>query len=393
MGNAAVLTGIFGEMGSGKSYEAVKYHTCPAIRQGQVIATNLKGLNLTAISKYVKKPLDECVIIDLPSTREALFAPGVFPDPLDWSKPSLIPPGAFVIIDEASTIFGKEPPEHIMRYITEQRHGVDAKGNTGRMLLISQSWTHIHRSVRSIISLTFQISKFQMLAPFMRFLRPIKLGFDYRCEVFTVPDKNPSRTKPNNRLSRRYEPEIFPLYKSYDANSAKELQLDRRSTILGSAFATIFVPLFVIGGYYASDFLRGKFGGAFGAAPVASSPAKSSTSGSASESRLPAASAQPTSAPTASSIDANLSTKYRLVGHYTINSTSVFLVEGDHGIRQLFYDDISATRTRGSAMEVTLKSGEIISFHTGAYTPKQGGTTNAPATTSQISGMATTSQR
>lgn len=365
--SAVVLVGLFGGMGSGKSYEAQKYHVLPALARGQTVATNIEGVfeeqQQEYIAQYTKKSIEEIrsLLIQIPRTKEELFEPGVFPDPLDWSKPSKIPPGSLLVVDECSTIFDTKPPAHVMRYLTEQRHGVDANGNTGRTVLISQSPT-IHVSVRKILGAAFVFSKFRMLAPFMQILRPLKLGYDYRALVYTDMQKPIGSAKHDSLLPRRYDESVFKTYKSFDASTAKELGLDKRMTLLGNNFFRYFLPLMLVIGLYAGYKMFMKFGGDYlmpaqsteqqAAAPVTKN-AVQSVSGSALVSQRV--------------LDADLSSSYRLHGFFISYNQRIYVItDPSNNYRYIYMQDIERAEHRSTHVTLVLKNGERITAYSGS---------------------------
>jgi len=361
---ANILSGLFGPMGSGKSYEAMAFHVLPAFSSGQVVATNIKGLDadqqLQAIAEFTGRTVEQikAQLVPLPSTRDELFRPGVFPDPLDWSKKSVIPPGSLIVLDECSTIFNKEPPEHILRYITEQRHGVDKSGNVGRMVIISQS-SKIHYSVRMVMSVAYLFSKFSMLEPFMKILRPLKIGADYRAEVYTDMAKTIGRSKPDNLISRRYDLRVFPTYKSVDAEEFKRLGLDKRQTLLGNRWFTLFLPLMLIFAFWSGSNLLSRFGGAMKkkeevTATAAPAPASNST----------AAVSVPARAPDAF-LD-QFSKDWRLIGTSAKNGTLYYILQHSTGrYRYTTVADLSGVAQTGADIVITMKNGEKVDYQSG----------------------------
>lgn len=374
---ANILSGLFGPMGSGKSYEAMAFHVLPAFAAGQVVATNIKGLDadqqLAAIAEYTGRTVEQikAQLVPLPNTRDELFRPGLFPDPLDWTKKSVIPPGSLVVLDECSTIFNKEPPEHILRYITEQRHGVDKAGNVGRMVIISQS-SKIHYSVRMVMSVAYLFSKFSMLEPFMKILRPLKLGADYRAEVYTDMAKTIGRSKPDNLISRRYDLRVFPTYKSVDAEEFKRLGLDKRQTLLGNRWFTLFLPLMLIFALWSGSNLLSKFGGAINKKDEVASTATPATSSN--SSAVPV----PLKAPDAY-LD-QFSKDWRLVGTSAHGGTLYYVIQHSTGrYRYTTIADLKAVDYRGADIVLTMKNGERVDYQSGKGVSSVSPSTSASA--------------
>lgn len=368
---AQIMVGLFGPMGSGKTYEAMEFHFQPAIKARQVVATNIKGVfepqQMSEISRQCGVPLDELktLLVELPSTREDLFKPGVWPNPLDWTQPSLVPPGAKVILDETSTLFIQQPPDFFVRYMTEQRHGVDARGNCGSMVIISQS-TKVHHSVRYLLSAAYVFSQFTMLAPAMRVLRPLKLGFDYRAEVYTDMSKTIGKAKPDNFIARRYNLDVFKCYKSFDAEAFKDLKPSLRTTILGNWYIVAFIPLMLALAVYAGNSLIKRFGGAFDDAnKVAISDSKPAALTSSSS--VSTSSTQPISSSSSVPVDDLFkeSSVYRLVGTASNGYQTLYYIDTPHGVRVLYPTDFKSVTQRGSSITITLNNGDVVSNFSG----------------------------
>lgn len=366
----AVFVGLFGPMGSGKSYEAMEFHLLPAIKRRQIVATNIDGVfeepQQKAIASFTGLSLDEVksLLIKLPRTREELFSRGVLPDPLDWSIPSLVPPGSLIVLDECSTLLDKPLPDYAMRYITEQRHGVDANGNTGRTVIISQS-PDIHRSLRRLMSSAFVFSKFSMLAPFMKWLRPFKIGADYRAEIYTDMSKTIGRGKPDNLITRRYNSAVFPCYKSYDASHAQELGVDKRTTLLGNRYVMLFIPFMLLLALYSGFKLFERFGAVFSssdAPPSVSSPSPPSSPSPASSS----VSSSVSSASSVKSFDSSLSSKYRLVGYYASPVPVYILADNNNKLLYTFMSDVDTVNYYGSLIVLNMRDGSRVTFYSGS---------------------------
>lgn len=365
----AILVGLFGPMGSGKSYEAMKFHVLPALKAGQRVATNIEGLTgadrLTAMSSFTgRTPAElQSLIIQLPKTKDELFAPGVLPNPLDWSAPSLVPPGSKLVLDECSTIFDAKLPEHVMRYLTEQRHGVDEHGNVGSTVIISQS-PQIHHSVRRIMSVAYVFSQFSMLAPFMKVLRPLGLGADYRAEVYTDMSKSFGKSKPDNLIMRRYDAKVFPCYKSVNAEEFKRLGLDKRTTLLGNKYVVVFIPVMLCFAYYGGKSLFSVFGGALSSAAVQSSATSPpSTSAGSTPSNT---SVSPAKIP--SYFDKDLSDSYRYVGQYMYGSQNLYVVQHKSGYyRYVAQAELRRAVFAGPAVMLELFDGTKITHYTGNF--------------------------
>lgn len=272
------LSAIYGLPGTGKSYQFVKFHAIPALKRRQVVATNLKGFfdpgKQQHLADYLGMPLDElqALCVRLPDRAEDLFQPNHWPDTLKWEtgepQSTTIPAGCLLGIDECSTIFARQPPEYVMRYLTEQRHGVDAHGNTGLTVLMTQT-PNMHASVRSLLEIVYRLSDYGGLGPFMS-----ALGRDYRLEVLTDPRRRGwDNGKALSNTPERYDRKIFAFYKSNSADHANtKKRRDFRTTLLASKGLWAMLALLAAGGYFGGGYVWDRFGAVFADKPAVAAP-------------------------------------------------------------------------------------------------------------------------
>lgn len=385
---SAILTIYLGVMGSGKSYEMTSNFIVPALRRGQVVATNIYGLNAKALSAYIGRDVSH-LIVQLPEQVDELLKAEHWPSPSDPQKPSTIPRGAVLALDECYKIFppGNKVPMHVLEYFREQRHFVDDDGRTSMTALAFQDYADVHRSIRSVAGLMFHMSKFAALAPFMKVLRPLKLGFDYRVAIYTRVG-NPDRIKPTSIKPRRYDPSVFPLYKSYDsADGALEQSLDTRGSLLSSTYVMVFIPIMLALAAWAGHSLYSKFGipSADTSAPAstvssssvaspASSPAKPLGAPSAPASSSAAISAAATPGVSADYLSERLSSTYRLLGELRLNNDSLYVVQHSSGyLRHLNLKEVKRATSFGSHIALELHNGELVTTYSGAPAPSGSG--------------------
>lgn len=227
----------WGVMGSGKTYECVSSVIIPAVAVGRRVVSNIDGLNAEKIKEYVSQKFK----IDYHDTGDIFYCshsdiekPDFFPT--FQGCQSFVQPGDLVCIDEAYRFWGtgeKYPKEHKI-FFREHRHFTDEKGICCDLALMSQSIRDFPRFLLDVIEFNFQCKKLKML------------GFpsSYRVLKFEGKEhKSSSAPEVHN-----YNPEIFPLYKSYAAGSGVELKVDKRQKFIKKHWIVIFglLPFFTI---------------------------------------------------------------------------------------------------------------------------------------------------
>lgn len=235
------ISAYVGTPGSGKSYEVVKSVILPAIAQGRRVVSNVYGLDKEKIYAYVLKKhkklkeeqLGELVYVE----NEACLAPDFLPS-MDADK-SFCQAGDLIVIDEVWRIWGsdKEIPKNHRSFIAEHRHFAHPEtGITCDLVVVNQDVAQIPRFVKDRIETTYRMQKHVALG----------LRNRYRVDVFQgVKLFKSNRT---NYYQEKYDKAIFELYKSYEADNAKESVTDKRQSIFSSfwvKFWIVVVPLVI----------------------------------------------------------------------------------------------------------------------------------------------------
>ena len=228
-----------GLMGSGKSFECVSSVIVPAVAAGRAVVTNVDGIDGDAIRAYCREKF------------------GTSPETLgtvrhckneDVSRPDFLPhgdnvdtfcrPGDMVCIDEAWRFWGtdcKLLPEHKV-FFREHRHYVHPESKVScDLVLMVQDISDLHRTLKVVVELTFRTTKIKSLG----------LSKVYRVEMWEGY-KLTSKLRVSV-ANKKYDPEIFPLYSSYDGGKGKELQVDSRQNVLKSKALWFLVALVVVG--------------------------------------------------------------------------------------------------------------------------------------------------
>ncbi|MGK6320149.1 zonular occludens toxin domain-containing protein [Sphingomonas sp. DT-204] len=213
------FTGYFGVQGSGKSFEIVKNVIVPALRDtNRRVVANIDGLNADAISEFLGKDVrDRIVLYD----DEDIVKPGFIPTARevdDAFSEATVQPGDLLIVDEAARYFGttKKPPEHVIDFIRMARHYTDDNGMPCNIVIAAQALTMIHKDLRSMLSTVTKCRKH------------IDVGKPDRYVVHVYAGDRPIRDALSSVHQEKYDPEIFPLYKSHAGGAGQEVMVDDR---------------------------------------------------------------------------------------------------------------------------------------------------------------------
>lgn len=233
-----------GLMGTGKSYEVVSSVIVPAIAGGRRVVSNIAGLNDDAIRAYCvdkfnleAQQLGSVVNVTDEQVRAAEF----FPDHSaaeGAESSSIVRPGDLVAIDEAYKIWGGDEkilPAHRV-FFREHRHYTHPEtGVSCDLVLMTQDISDLHRSLRAVIGNSFKTHKAK------------GIGLD---SVYTITMWEGWKQHAKHIVkdwTKTYDPEIFPLYKSYaGTKQGKELNADARMNIFADRRMLIKIALFVL---------------------------------------------------------------------------------------------------------------------------------------------------
>lgn len=224
----SVYTGL---MGSGKTYEAILNGIIPAIKAGRRVVTNISGVNSDKIRDYLVargSALDKLGHV-FHVANEAVSQPGFFPGEGSSGLnsgdseigPSVVQPGDFVVIDEAWRYWSgndKLTEEH-KNFFRMHRHYVGADGVACDLLVIIQDFASLIRFLRGVCELVLVFQKLKVL------------GFSSRYRVEVYEGRPTKKSLVSTSPLQKYDPAIFPLYKSYDGNAGKENATDDRQNL------------------------------------------------------------------------------------------------------------------------------------------------------------------
>lgn len=216
------LNAYTGLMGSGKTYEVVSSVILPALAKGRRVVTNIEGLDFEKIRLYLVATVADLNLGSLVLvSNEDVLKPDFFCTSQDDAA-ALVQGGDLVCLDEAWRFFGasvKMPPQ-AMVFLREHRHFSDSEsGVTCDIVLMLQSISDLHRSVKSVVELSFKTHK----------LKAVGLNRRYRLDMFEGSDQKISRRA--NTWQKSYKSEIYDLYHSYAGGTGSEVAIDGRQNI------------------------------------------------------------------------------------------------------------------------------------------------------------------
>ncbi len=230
------LTLYVGAPGSGKSYEAIASIVLPAYRKGRTIVTNIKGVrpDYWQATIVADNGCEQGKIIVVDED----FFNGELNYPLMSKKGEVeavgaIPPGALIVIDEAYLVFPTGPvhasdkvreekggsgiTKRMVEFVRTHRHFVSEAGIASDIVCISQDVDSLHPRIRAVAEFTTKIKN----------QRHLGLAKRYRLDVF-----NSAKCTASSRIGssqRKYNLDIFKLYKSFEADGAAKVVMTDKS--------------------------------------------------------------------------------------------------------------------------------------------------------------------
>ena len=339
-----------GLMGSGKSYECVSSVIVQAIRNGRRVVTNVDGIDSDAIRAYCQEKwgvepdkLGHVVHCKNDDVGKASFLP--FGEDVD----TFCKPGDIICIDEAWRFWGtdcKLLPEHKV-FFREHRHFVDPQTKVScDLVLMVQDIGDLHRTLKVVVELAFKTTKIKTLG----------LDKTYRVEMWEG-----YKLTQRGRVSvenKRYDPDVFPLYSSYQGGAGKEMRVDDRQNVLKSPKLWILGALVIIMFSVSLYLVIGFFNGSrykTGKPSNAAVSADKGLGGKPSVLMHPGATDRP-----------GVSEVWRLVGSYQVGEQSFVVVTNEVGALRLEHP--SAFQNAGISMVGSVDGQRVLSW-SGAPVP------------------------
>ncbi len=233
-------------MGSGKTYEVVSSIIIPATCQGRRVVTNISGIDNDAIRAYCCEkfdiPLDKLGHVVYAKNEEVMsceFFPTMETREEHQCK-SYVLPGDLVAVDEAYKIWGQDCKIHNEHkvFFREHRHYVHSQtGVACDLVLMTQDIGDLHRVLKVVIEQSFKTHKAK------------GVGMN---TVYTITMWEGWKQHQKNIVkdwTQTYNPEIFPLYKSYAGEQqGRELASDTRQNVFADKRLLYKIAFMLIGG-------------------------------------------------------------------------------------------------------------------------------------------------
>lgn len=340
-----------GVPGSGKSYEVVRSVILPAVAKGRKVITNIDGINSDLIRAYVVEnlgvPLEECGSV-VSVRNDQVSMPWFFPrtgresfDDSGRPGTAFVQAGDLVAIDEAYRFWGtdsKISEEHLI-FFREHRHFVHSEtGICCDLVLMTQDLSDLNRKLKVVLELSFRTHKAKGIGRSNLYTITMWEGYK-QTQKLIVKD-----------WTQTYEPEIFPLYKSYVGTKGKEETSDERQNVWDGRLKVKLLIFFVclcFAGYRLYSFFTDRMHSA--------SPAQ------AAKAVAPDSKAAPSEKPLATPV---VSPDWRIAGSYSVGGVRKVVLVGDGRVRvedafmfvgtglaeSGFVDGIKVTRFSGAAM-------------------------------------------
>lgn len=208
-----MINGIAGKPGGGKSYEAVKNHVIPALKDGRMVVTNLPLQVEHFVAVYGEQVRQLIVLVDYNYHDYGSAKPfSVIGDWLkhqDWKNEK--GQGVLFVIDEAhlSLPNGKGSNEFtkVLEFLSMHRHyGFD-------VLLITQNFKKVHRDIRDMVQLVYRCIKKSMF------------GQD---DLYIIKVHEGCTSQVVNTDERAYESYVFKFYKSHTKSEGQIVEATTR---------------------------------------------------------------------------------------------------------------------------------------------------------------------
>lgn len=214
-----------GKPGEGKTYEVVKSVVLPAIKRGQRVVTNIRGLNPEVIARETGLPEGRVRALIKEFHTDDAFAPagGLAPNffPTEGGNDDgILEWGAYNIIDEAHFIFGTGSKfDNRGKYFLRQHRHENVDEQSTQIVIITQSIDDLTSSVRNVVRSTTRVIKKSMFGK----------SKEYWCRNFMGATEAPS--KMINESSYKYVEPYISMYQTQRGKVANESGVDNRGVI------------------------------------------------------------------------------------------------------------------------------------------------------------------
>lgn len=334
-----------GLMGSGKSYEVVSSVIVMAVLHGRRVVTNVDSIHSDLIRDYCHKkygkPYDDLGSV-VHCTNDDVAKADFLPHGTD--VPTLVQPGDLVAIDEAWRFWGTDCKLHNEHkiFFREHRHYVHPVTFVSCDLVVMvQDISDLHRYLKVVVELTFRTHKKKTLG----------LNKTYSLEMFEGYKLN-AKTRVQGFV-KKYDPEIFPLYASYQGGTGKEKTVDDRQNIFKNpTLILMMVAVLLLG--IGSLFFAWRF--------FHKNPAEKKPSTSTAQTQTSGLPQQP--APKPKTV---FSESWRVVGSYDVNDSRFAVIADREG--RLRVVSISTVTNSGAWMMTEIDGEPVTRFSGGSPAP------------------------
>lgn len=222
-----VYTGL---MRSGKSYEVVSEVIVPAIRAGRRVVTNVDGISEEKIHEYLKKKYPEddhskygqIVHVNNGQVFDDQFFP-YYDDDKTAHTDTTVQPGDLVAIDEAWRFWGKgmKIKKNHQSFILEHGHFTHPETKVAcDIVLMIQDMGTLNPFLRNVIAFSFRTNK------------KVALGLSKVYSLNMWEGKALTKANHIGNFTRKYNPEIFPLYSSFKGGAEGVMvNVDKRQNV------------------------------------------------------------------------------------------------------------------------------------------------------------------
>lgn len=229
-----MITGIYGHVGSGKSYHAVAEYIIPALQDGLTVITNISGLNPYHLRQlhYKEKSVKawgQLVIIKDEEVK------GFYKLYADKAGSEVI-----FVIDEIQNFYGSSnykemaaTREEFKTWLTKSRHS----GHS--LIYICQVITMVHTDIRNLTETFVLCSKLNFIKffPSNRYTAIMRKNW-----------KDPKTT--TGQTVRKYDPKVYVCYESVDPGVKEtKTKSDKGTWIPWRAVLPIVLILLMFGGF------------------------------------------------------------------------------------------------------------------------------------------------
>lgn len=225
-----------GMPGDGKTYEAVKSVILPALKRGQRVVTNIRGLNAEKIGAHLDIPPARVkALIKEFHIDDALGTGGIKPEffPTEGGNDDgILEWGAYNVIDEAHFVFGTGSKfDNRGKYFLRQHRHENVDDQSTQIVLITQSIDDLTSSVKNVVRATTRCIKKTMYGRHK----------SYYVRKFNGANEAPSKLL--NEDSHKYEEPYISMYQTQRGKVGNEKGVDNRGSIWARKRLWVFVGI------------------------------------------------------------------------------------------------------------------------------------------------------